>query len=44
MERTIYKSGIVSGSEVNYIVDVEGHHKTYQVDMLQVLTPRQEQI
>ena len=33
-------TGIVS--EVNYIVDVEGHQKTYHVDMLQEFTPRKD--
>ena len=35
-------TGIVS--EVNYIVDVEGHQKTYHVDMLQEFIPRQEEL
>ncbi|NQZ62984.1 reverse transcriptase domain-containing protein [Crocosphaera sp.] len=35
-------TGIVS--EVNYTVDVEGHQKTYHVDMLQEFTPRREEL
>ena len=37
-------SGIVPDSKVNYIIDVDGHQKTFHVDLLQEFIPRHQEL